>query len=130
MSKNENRNNSAKKANVTTDSDSTLLFVWRDVDSICKVMSFGDHFDLLWAVVDNIGPGQTQKRLNISFQEFLGKVMIIGGIKGARSHGNDIIHTVGMNRRTDSKTISITRGEELSRRKVQLRCSTCAGVHA
>lgn len=78
------------------------------------MISFGDHFDLLWAVVDNVGPGQTQKRLNVSFEEFLGKVMIIGGIKGVYSHGNDIIHTVGMNQRTDSKSISIMREEKRS----------------
>lgn len=78
---------------------SALLFVWRDIDSVCKVISVRDHFDLLWAVVDNVGPGQTQERLHVHFQEDMVKVMIIGCIKGVHSHGNDIVHTGGINQR-------------------------------
>lgn len=73
-----------------------LLFVWRDIDSICKPISFRDHFHLLWAVVDNVGPGQKQKKLHVTFHELLGKVMVIGCIEGLRSHGNNIVYTGGI----------------------------------
>lgn len=78
---------------------SALLFVWRDVDSISKEISFGDHFDLLWAVVDNVGPGQSQKRLHVSFHECMAEVMIVGRVEGVHSHSDNIIQTGGINQR-------------------------------
>lgn len=107
-----------------------LLFVWRDIDSICKVITFRDHFDLLWAVEDNVGPGQTQERLHVSFQKLLAEVMIIGRVEGLCSHGNDIVHTGGINQRNHVGYASgwpSATGE--SQWKVEFRCSTCAEDH-
>lgn len=108
-----------------------LLFVWWDIDSICHLISFRDHFDLLGAVVDNVGPGQKQKILQVMFHELLGKVMVIGCIEGLRSHGNNIVYT-GRDKTRGTQTCSglsspvghVTREGQW---KVQFRRSTCAG---
>lgn len=109
---------------------SQLLFVWRDIDSICKVITFRDHSDLLWAVEDNIGPGQTQEGLHISFQKLLREVMIIGRVEGLRSHGHDIVHTGGIDGRKVKMLAMLPSGPSAtgpaSQWKVRFRRSTCA----
>lgn len=70
---------------------SHLRFVWRDVDTICHVITLGDHFHFFGTVVHNISPGLCQKNLD-SFQETIAEVVVVGCIEGIRRHGDDVVH--------------------------------------
>lgn len=72
---------------------SYLLFVWRDVDTICHVITLGDHFDFFGTVVHNVSPGLHQIHLHKSFHEIIAEVVVVGCIEGIRRHGDDVVHT-------------------------------------
>lgn len=72
---------------------SSLLFVWRDVDPICKVIAVRDHFDLLGTVVHHVSPRKKQKDLQ-TFQDFIVEVVIVGGVETIHAQSHDIVHTV------------------------------------
>lgn len=70
-----------------------LRFVWRDVDTICHVITLGDHFHSFGAVVHNISPGLHQKNLYKVFQERIAEVVVIGCIEGIWRHSDKVVHT-------------------------------------
>lgn len=77
-----------------------LPFVWRHVDPICKVIAVRDHFDLLGTVVYHVSPRKKQKDLQ-TFQDFILKVVIVGGVETIHAQSNEIIHTVEKKKNQD-----------------------------
>lgn len=71
---------------------SDLLFVWRDVDAICHVVTLRGHFDLFGTVVHNVSPGLRQKNLHKGFHKTIAEVVVVGCVEGIRCHGDDVVH--------------------------------------
>lgn len=76
-----------------TPSRSFLPFVRWDVDTICKVVTLRNYFHLLRTEVNNITPRLEQKRLQVPFQDYMAKIVIIGRVERINSQCNDIIYT-------------------------------------
>lgn len=70
-----------------------LPFVWGDIDAICKVITLRHYFYILGAVVHNISPRLSEKRLHHSFGNLTGKVVIIGCKEAIHTNCNNIVHT-------------------------------------